>query len=283
MNVYRTHGDGRWFPGDRRTLQTLTSALLADAHVGTEAGRTVVAGIAPHAGYAYSGAVAAYTYRALQEAARHGNGPETVVVLGFSHRAAFKGLAWLEADIIRTPAGDLLADRTLMEQVAAVPGVFFDVELHAGEHSAENQLPLLQAALPGVPVALGLLGGHDAGFRAALVSSLVAMAASRQICVIASTDLLHDPDYKQVVVSDERTLQMMERLDSEGLNKAWSYERQICCGIGPVLTALETAQALGCSRGQRLFYRNSGDVDPSGRGHWVVGYGSVVFTGDGLS
>jgi AmmeMemoRadiSam system protein B len=280
--VYRTHGDGRWFPGDGRELREMTVSLLAAADTGPVGDMPVVAGIAPHAGYAYSGAVAAFTFRALQEAARRGAGPETVVVLGFPHRASFRGLAWLDAAAIRTPMGEMQADRTLMERVAAeVPGVFFDTGPHAAEHSAENQLPFLQAALPGVPVATGLLGGHDEAFRMALVRSLVVAAATRRVCVIASTDLLHDPDYDRVVASDESTLRMMERLDSDGLNKAWSYERQVCCGIGPVLAALETARMLGCRHGRRLLYRNSGDIDPSGRGQWVVGYGSMVFTREG--
>jgi AmmeMemoRadiSam system protein B len=276
--VYRTHGDGRWFPGDGRELRAMTASLLEAADPAPAGEFPVVAAIAPHAGYAYSGAVAAFTFRALQEAARRGIGPETVVVLGFPHRATFQGLAWLDAAAIRTPMGEMQVDRTFMERVAAeVPGVFFDSRPHSEEHSAENLLPFLQAALPGVPVATGLLAGHDAGFRRALVHSFAAAAATRRVCVLASTDLLHDPDYEKVVASDERTLRMMERLDSDGLNKAWSYERQVCCGIGPVLTVLETARALGCQRGRRLFYCNSGDIDPSGRGQWVVGYGAVVY------
>jgi len=275
---YRTHGDGRWFPADGRELRAMTATLLEAAQPGNAGRSPIIAGIAPHAGYIYSGAVAAHTYRAMQETVRHGNGPEIVIVLGFPHRASFRGLAWLDADTIRTPAGKIQADRTFMEQVAAtVPGVFFDEDFHTGEHSAENQLPFLQEALPGVPVATGLLGMHDATFRETLVRAFASVASTRRLCVIASTDLLHDPDYGRVVASDERTMQMMESLDSRGLNKAWSYETQICCGIGPVLTALETATALGCTRGLRLYYCNSGDVDPSGRGQWVVGYGSVVF------
>lgn len=281
MNIFRTRGDGRWFPADGGQLRTAVEAFIAAADGAGGNGAALAAGIAPHAGYAYSGGVAGHTYRALRESVRQGNGPDLVVVLGFSHRVPFEGLAWLDADTIRTPLGDLVADRAFMEQVRdRLPGVFFDVDLHDGEHSAENQLPFLQVSVPEVPVAVGLIGGHTAGQPEVLAGVLHAAVAGRRLFVLASTDLLHDADYDRVRASDARTLQMMERLDSEGLNKAWSYATQVCCGVGPVLAALETARLAGCRQGRRLFYCNSGDVDPSGRGQWVVGYGSMVFAYD---
>lgn len=281
MTVFRTRGDGRWFPADAGELRAAIETFIAQAADAAADGAALAAGIAPHAGYAYSGGVAGHTYRALRESAQQGNGPDLVVVLGFSHRVPFEGVAWLDADTIRTPLGDLAADRAFMERVRdGLPGIFFDVDLHDGEHSAENQLPFLQVAVPGVPVAVGLVGGHAAGQPEALAAALRAAAAGRRVFVLASTDLLHDADYDRVRASDARTLQMMERLDSEGLNRAWSYETQICCGIGPVRVALETARLAGCRQGRRLCYCNSGDIDPSGRGQWVVGYGSMVFAYD---
>ncbi len=277
LNEYRTQGDGRWFPESAGELRKLTSGLLAAAEVTVEEGNEIVAAMAPHAGYAYSGAVAAHTYRALQECARAGQCPETVVILGFSHREAFPGVAWLDAKEIRTPVGTLPVDRALLTQLVGMDGgSYTDPEPHFGEHSAENQLPLLQVALPGVPVVLGIMGSHDASFCSGLARDLAEMATNQRLCVIASTDLLHDPDYEKVVDSDRNTLQMMEKLDFEGLNKAWSYKRQVCCGIGPVLTVIRIAMLLGCRRGRCLRYCNSGDIDPSGRGQWVVGYGAVI-------
>jgi len=281
VSIFRTQGDGRWFPADAGRLRAAVEGFIAAADGAGCDGATLASGIAPHAGYAYSGGVAGHTYRALRESVRQGNGPEVVVVLGFSHRVPFEGVAWLDTDAIRTPLGDIASDRSFMERVRdRLPGVFFDVDLHDGEHSAENQLPFLQVAVPGVPVAVGLIGGHAAGQPEALAGAVRAAAARRRLFVLASTDLLHDADYDRVRASDARTLGMIERLDSEGLNRAWSYGTQICCGIGPVLVALESARLAGCRHGRRLFYCNSGDIDPSGRGQWVVGYGSVVFACD---
>lgn len=281
MNIFRTRGDGRWFPADGDDLRATVETFITSADASAGDGAALAAGIAPHAGYAYSGGVAGHTYAALRESVRQGNGPELVVVLGFSHRVPFEGVAWLDADAIRTPLGDLAVDRPFIDQVRdRLPGTFLDNRLHAGEHSAENQLPFLQVAAPGVPMAVGLIGGHRAGQPEALARALHAVAAGRRLFVLASTDLLHDPDYERVRESDAHTLRMMERLDSEGLNKAWSYETQVCCGIGPVLAALEMARLAGCRQGRRLFTCNSGDIDPAGRGQWVVGYGAMVFAYD---
>lgn len=281
MTVFRTRGDGRWFPADAGELRGAIETFIDEASDAAGDGAALAAGIAPHAGYAYSGGVAGHTFRALRESARQGNGPDLVVVLGFSHRVPFEGLAWLDADAIRTPLGALTLERAFMEQVRdRLPGVFFDVDLHDGEHSAENQLPFLQVALPGVPVAVGLVGGHAAGQPDELAAALRAAAAGRRVFVLASTDLLHDADYDRVRASDAQTLLMMERLDSEGLNRAWSYETQICCGIGPVLVALAMARLAGCRQGRRLCYCSSGDIDPASRGQWVVGYGAMVFAYD---
>lgn len=281
MRTFRTRGDGRWFPAEAGLLRASVEGFIAAASGAAGDGAALASGIAPHAGYTYSGGVAGHTYRALRESARQGNGPDLVVVLGFSHRVPFEGVAWLDADAIRTPLGELTADRAFMEQVRErLPGVFFDLDLHDGEHSTENQLPFLQVAVPGVSVAVGLVGGHAAGQPEALAGALRVAAAGRRFFVLASTDLLHDADYDRVRASDAHTLGMMERLDSEGLNRAWSYGTQICCGIGPVLAALESARLAGSRHGRRLSYCNSGDIDPSGRGQWVVGYGSVVFACD---
>ena len=112
---------------------------------------------------------------------------------------------------------------------------------------------------------------------AELVDGLVALAKERAIVVVASTDLLHDPDYAKVGETDRVTMRQIAALDAKGLSKRWSYDMQVCCGIGPVLTMLQFAERLGCRAGTVLRYRNSGDDNPESRGNWVVGYGATVF------
>lgn len=268
---------GRWFPARPDELRRAVEGYLDDALVPAISGR-LLGGIAPHAGYQYSGPIAGYTFRALRDnAAAHGL-PQLAVILGFSHRLAFKGVALLDGDALATPLGQAPLDRRAREALcAAGDRIVADTRPHIGEHSAENQIPFLQTALPETRLVVALLGDHDPVTIRQLVDGLCELAGRQRIVVIASTDLLHDPDYEVVQASDAATLAQIAALDTAGLARAWSPERQVCCGIAPVLAALSFASRMGCRKGLRLCARNSGDDFPESRGEWVVGYGAVVF------
>jgi AmmeMemoRadiSam system protein B len=239
----------------------------------------VVAALAPHAGYRYSGRVAGHTFRALRDDAAVHGAPETVVVLGFCHGAAFPGVAVLDAEAIATPAGETPLDTgAAAELVACSERLRLDNGPHDGEHSAENQVPFLQVALPETRLVMALMGDHAPPTLEAVVSALDALAARRRIAVVASTDLLHDADEQRVRRTDADTLAIIERLADGELLEAWSYRHQVCCGIGPVVAAMRYAGRRGATAGRVLCYRNSADEDPDSRGQWVVGYGAVVMT-----
>lgn len=260
-------------------MRNMTSRFL-DAVPGDRVptGRVIV-GIAPHAGFAYSGQVAAYTYRALQITSQRYQCPETVVVMGFSHRQSFHGISLLDADCIKTPSGQLDVNREMMNRlVVSVTSVFVGEHEHVGEHSAENQLPWIQAALPSVRVLVALMGEHDETIRQEWVEALQPDVESGRVCVIASTDLLHDTSVERVRRTDAETLKMMEKLDSQGLDRAWSFRKQVCCGIGPVRSVMALAKMSGCEEGTTLCYTNSADMTYDSSPDWVVGYGSVVYT-----
>jgi AmmeMemoRadiSam system protein B len=227
----------------------------------------------------YSGNVAGYTFKAIRNTGATAARPQTVVVLGLSHRQFFKGVALMDGDRLATPLGTIPLDT---ESGAFLVGhaerIHFDYAPHAGEHSAENQIPFLQAALPGVPTVVGIIGDHDPNTIDALVDALDALASNRRILVVASTDLLHDPDYERVNRTDRQTLERITALDINGVMQRWTPREQVCCGIGPVVTAMRFARRQGCERGTLLHYRNSGDDFPESRGNYVVGYGAVAFT-----
>ena len=270
-------GGGRWFPGDEKRLRRDVEQYLDEAEVPAIKGR-VVAGFAPHAGFQYSGKVAGYTFRPLRDAAAAGEGPETVVILGFSHRGPFRGVALMEGDAISTPLGETPLDSEAGAFLAKQSDrIQFDYTPHAGEHSAENEIPFAQAACPGVPIVVGIMGDHDLQTIADTVAALLALGKEKKIVVIASTDMLHDADYDLVTRTDKATLAKVKAMDHEGLIKEWSGRKQTFCGICPVLTVTRYAQALGCKQATVLHYRNSGDDYPESRGNWVVGYGAVVF------
>ena len=273
----QAHGSGRWFPGNRPELKEMVEAYMENAQPGPVEGR-IVGAIAPHAGYVYSGKVAGFTFRAIKDNAQKVGQPETVVVLGLSHRGGFQGVALMDGDAIETPLGRTTLDGEAGEILAAESSrIFFNYGPHQGEHSAENEIPFVQAALPGVKMVVALMGDHDPKTLDELVAALNVLSKKKRILVVASTDMLHDPSYDRVRETDGKTLEKLRTMDTEGLQKAWGYDEQIFCGIEPVLAVMKFALAQGCKKGSVLHYRNSGDDFPEGRGSWVVGYGSAVF------
>jgi len=277
VTVREALGAGRWFPGNGMELKAMIDEYMENARVAEVNGR-IVAAIAPHAGYIYSGKVAGYTFRAIRDNAAARGRPDTVVVLGIGHREGFQGVALMEGDVLRTPLGDAALDKASGALMAGIsPRIYFDYTPHAGEHSAENEIPFVQAALPGIPMIVGLVGDHDPRTLDDLAAGLEALSQKKRILVIASTDMLHDADYGLVTRTDKHTLEMVKIMDEAGIRKGWGYSRQTFCGIGPVLAAMRFAKQKGCEEGKVLFYRNSGDDFRESRGRWVVGYGAVVF------
>jgi len=276
--VRHARGAGKWFPGNEETLRLTVEGYIEAASIPKVEGR-IVGAIAPHAGYQYSGKVAGYTFRALKENAAAGHTPDTVVVLGFSHRASLPGVTLMDGDILRTPLGDTTIDMEAVELLDRYGDrIFVDYRPHADEHSAENEIPFIQVALPGAKLVVGLIGDHDPRTLDEVVGALKELAAKKKIVVIASTDLLHDADYELVTKTDKGTLGLMAEMKDDELLSHWSYGHQICCGIAPVVATIRFAKTQGEADGVILHYRNSGDDHPESRGNWVVGYGSTVFT-----
>jgi AmmeMemoRadiSam system protein B len=276
--VRKTYGDGKWFPANRRQLLEQISASIKDAKAKPGKG-SLLGLISPHAGYVYSGKVAGHSFKALKDRVDAGDAPETVVVIGFSHRGPFAGIALMDGDAISTPLGETALDKEANEFLASKSDrirAYYDP--HAGEHSAENQIPFVQVAAPGAKLVVAMIGDHDGKTFSDLSGALVALSKQKRIVAVASTDLLHDPNYDLVTRTDKNTLARIVSMDGEKLAASWTYRNQVCCGIGPVLALVEFAKAKGCKEGVLLHYRNSGDDFPEGRGNWVVGYGAVSFS-----
>ena len=276
--IYVAQGSGRWFPGTRSDLHGAVMEYMDEAKI-PELSGPVQAVIAPHAGYPFSGPVAGYAFRALAASGERFGRPETVVILGFSHRERFRGAALLPGVAYETPLGAAPLDQDAVRDMTdGTNRLFCDDRPHRLEHSAENQVPFVQAALPEAKLVVALFGDQDDETRRDMVAALDALAAGKNIVVVASTDLLHDPDYEKVSRTDRETLSTITALDDERLANAWSPRFQPCCGIAPVLTAIRYARGRGCCRGVVLHYRNSGDDFPESRGEWVVGYAAVSFS-----
>jgi AmmeMemoRadiSam system protein B len=273
-----SHGSGKWFPKEPKELRALVDSCMGEANVPCILG-DIVGAIAPHAGFQYSGPVAGHTFRAIQKNADHSGAPDLAVVIGFSHRSEFHGIALMDGDGLETPLGIATLDKEAARQLSQGNRLIeMNYTPHIDEHSAENQIPFMQATIPRAKYVVALVGDKRGDTVDSLVDGLLGLSATRKVLVVASTDMLHDPSHELVSATDRDTLVQMETMDEIGLMERWSPAFQVCCGISPVATMMRYSRAMGCNRGHILHYRNSGDDFPESRGQWVVGYASAVFS-----
>ncbi len=273
-------GAGRWFPSDPGKLSEMVGSFSKNALSERIDGR-IVGAMSPHAGYVYSGKVAAFSFRAIRDNLR--DSPELFVVIGPSHRSGFKGVALMEGDRFKTPLGEIFLDRDAADfLVKSSPYVFLRSAPHIGEHSVENQIPFIQTLFPSARLVAAVMGDHSNDTCVSLAEALVELSRKRKIVVIASSDMYHDPSHELVTRRDRATLEQIKNMNIGGLTDNWDASAQNLCGIGPVVTLMGFARLMGAKEGRVLHYRNSGDDFPEGRGKWVVGYCSVVFSVQGM-
>jgi AmmeMemoRadiSam system protein B len=251
---------GMFYPGDRDELATTVDQLLAEAS--QTPGETPKALVVPHAGYVYSGPIAATAYTRLRDAAPH---LRRVVLLGPAHRVWLQGLALPAAEGLETPLGILPVDGEGAAAVARLPQVSSYARPHAQEHSLEVQLPFLQRVLPGVPV-VPLVVGDASAEQVAEVLEL--LWGGDDTLILISSDLSHYLTYDEARVMDRGTADRILALDAEHL------DTDMACGAIPMSGLLLAARRRGL-RAQELDVRNSGDT--AGDRSRVVGYGSFAF------
>ncbi|MCX8118263.1 MAG: AmmeMemoRadiSam system protein B [Desulfobacterota bacterium] len=231
----------------------------------------IVGLIAPHAGYIYSGLVAASAYKLIQ-----GKEFPSVVVVAPSHRVAFKGASLYDRGGYRTPLGVVPIDEELSKRMMERwRGIQFLPEAHRQEHSLEVQIPFLQVALKSfklVPIVMEPYWSLET--CRSLSQAIAETVRGKRVLMVASTDLSHFHPYEKAVQLDRIFLGHVERFDPEGLSRDLREGRCEACGGGPALTVMMAAKALGANRSKVLQYLNSGDVTGD-RGR-VVGYVSAV-------
>lgn len=250
---------GAFYPARKGELHGMLETMLASAaDDGQPAPKAM---ILPHAGYVYSGPVAASGYARLLPVA---HGIERVIVMGPSHRVAFHGLALPDADTFRTPLGDIPLDTGAIRRLLALPQAHLDNEAHRQEHSVEVHLPFLQEVLGEfklVPVVVG-----DAT-PAEVCEAVELLWGGPETLLVVSSDLSHYHDYDTARRLDSATSRAIETLAFEKIG----YEH--ACGRNPVSGLLLYARQHGLTV-QTLDLRNSGDT--AGPRDQVVGYGAYV-------
>jgi len=257
-NIRPPAAAGSFYPADAATLRTMVLDLL---HAARSEGPLPKALIAPHAGYIYSGPVAASGYALLEPT---GQRIERVVLVGPSHRVPFHGLAATEADEFATPLGSVPIDRAGVERVGQLPQVQMLEAAHQQEHSLEVQLPFLQTVLPDFSLVPLVIGQTDAS---EVEQVLDLLWSDDRTLVVASSDLSHYLDYYTATAVDRETSELIESLDWQTLRS----ER--ACGYLGIAGLLKLARRRGL-RARCVDLRNSGDT--AGPKDQVVGYGSYV-------
>ena len=251
---------GMFYPEKPAVLRRMVEGFLADTNPSGPVPRAI---IAPHAGYVYSGPVAASAYARLKPAAEE---IKEVVLFGPSHRVLFSGVALSSAEAYATPLGNVPLNHALAQSVAHLPQVSVLDEAHRPEHSLEVQVPFLQMVLQSFTLLPIVIGDTTPTAVAAVISAL--WNGPSRIFVISS-DLSHYLPYAQAVDIDQTTTAAIENLEAEEIE-----EDQACGRIG-IAAMLLVAREKKLSV-ETVDLRNSGDT--AGPRDQVVGYGSYVFT-----
>ena len=255
---------GTWYPGTAAELAAAVDAHLAHATRDVEG--ELVALIAPHAGLMYSGPVAAHAYRLLE-----GRSFDVAVIVGPSHFVAFDGVAVFPSGGFETPFGVVPIDAGCAAALAeASPIVREHESAHAREHSIEMQLPFLRHLAPGLPMVPLVMGRQAPDTARALGDALSTVLRGRRALLIASTDLSHYHDATEAARLDAVVIDLVSRLDAEGLQSALDACPEHACGGGPTVAVMRAARQFGARDAVVLEYRDSGDV--SGDKSAVVGY-----------
>ncbi len=251
---------GLFYPEEAQALQSAVEGYLhAVVHDDTAPPKAI---IAPHAGYIYSGPVAASAYVRLRPLR---GTVKRVVLLGPAHRVSFSGLATSSASAFDTPLGAITLDRATLDRLLTLPQVHPFDEAHALEHSLEVHLPFLQVVLGECTLVPLVVGRAEPG---AVAQVLERVWGGAETLIVISSDLSHYHDYETARWRDQATASAIEQLHPETIG----YED--ACGRDPINGLLYFARQHGL-QARTLDLRNSGDT--AGPQDRVVGYGAFAF------
>ena len=260
---------GSWYPGSQRALQKTIEDYFDRVKERTLAGK-VVGLISPHAGYPYSGQVAAHGYKQIS-----GQKYDVVVIISPLHQMAWGRTVIPDATHFETPLGLVPVNEDLVDRLSA--------EIHVErirndtEHSLEIQLPFLQVALKEftlLPIMVGhgdVYGGED------IADALIGILKDKTSLIVASTDLHHIADYREVRRRDSGVVEALSSFKLKTIRDALSPSDCTVCGRVPVSIVVDVTQKMGATGLIVLSQTNSGDVTGErGAGQYTVGYLSAA-------
>jgi AmmeMemoRadiSam system protein B len=236
--------------------------------------RKILGFVAPHAGYMYSGPVAAHDYAQLAA----DGAPDAVVILGPNHTGAGSGVSILTQGSWETPLGVASIDSTLAEKIRKSSNIIDEDETaHLTEHSIEVQLPFTQFLygdkIKFVPICMMM---QDLQTSREIAQAIADQMKGNHNVVIASSDFTHYEPHEVASRNDKTAIAAIAALDSSKLNELGETNRVTMCGYGPITTLMEVAKLKGNVQPKLLSYQTSGDItnDKSA----VVGYAAILFS-----
>lgn len=270
---------GSFYPADAQELSAMIDGMLAQTALLPIDG-PILGAVAPHAGYPYSGPVAAYTYAALK-----GRHYARVVVIAPSHYAAFGFTSVYDGDGYATPLGVVPVDRKFAERLAKMsPTIELSEQGHrvsadGGEHAIEVELPWLQRVLGSFELVPIVMGDQSYESSRALGVALARMIHEEgkedETLVLASSDLSHYHAYNEAEAIDHKTLHALEAWDYFSMARNFETRVWEACGGAPIVATMIYAERMGANEAMVLKYLNSGDT--SGNRSRVVGYSADLF------
>lgn len=236
--------------------------------------RKIVGLVCPHAGYIYSGPVAANAYHRLASDGL----VDVFVILGPNHHGVGSGLATMDGGVWRTPLGDVEVDGDLADEIVRVSGLIdVDESAHQYEHSIEVQIPFLQylygSSFKIVPICFRM---QDLESSREVGNTLAEVLMGRNSVIIASTDMTHYEPQRMAEEKDKKAIDAILRMDENLLYTTLESYNISACGYGPVIALVAAAKKLDAEKAELLSYRTSGDI--TGDKSSVVGYASICFS-----
>lgn len=255
---------GQFYPGERDALSRQIDGFLKESsQPALEAG--VLGLIVPHAGYTYSGRIAACAY-----AAAAGSSYDTVVIIGPAHRVGFEGCSVYPEGGYETPLGVAEIDAPLAEKIATAGGFVFLPQAHREEHAVEVQVPFIQKTFPQAKIVPILMGRPVSETVFALSAALKKCLPGTRTLVVASTDLSHFLTHEEASELDKKTIQMIRQHQTTSLLHKIERGANLMCGGGPVVSVLQYVGAYPGTTVQVLSYADSSAA--GGPRDRVVGY-----------
>jgi AmmeMemoRadiSam system protein B/AmmeMemoRadiSam system protein A len=268
---------GAFYPADPAQLSSMIEGFLDQVRFTPADGR-IIGLVAPHAGYIYSGPVAAYAYRQLT-----GLQVKRVVIIAPSHIIAFEGASIYNGEAYETPLGIVPVDMEFCRQLAEKSDL---LELSATghetvqggrmEHALEVQLPFLQKVIGSFSLVPIIMGDQSYEVCRTLGNALADLINDQNTIIVASSDLSHYHPYNEAVMLDKKVITAISEWDYYNLCRNVNGRLWEACGGGPITATMIASEKLGADESEILRYANSGDV-PAGDKSRVVGYTAAIF------